>query len=174
VIAGELWGRGAADAKAGVAAALAAVQVLRRAGARPRGDIALAFAAGEDGAGPDALLARLRNAGEPRPTFAVALAPTALAVRPSHPAGGHLLDMPQAARLRAAVRLVRPEGGDPHGEPLWSALPFVTDLGIPAASFGPGDPELSDTLDERIDLHDYLDSVLALAIFIAEHCGADV
>ena len=77
--------------------------------------------------------------------------------------------MPQAARLRAAVRSLRPDG-ETHGAPLWSALPFLSDLGIPAASFGPGDPELSDTLDERVDLRDYLDSVLALAIFIAEHC----
>lgn len=171
VIDGELWGRGAADAKAGVAAALAAVHALRRAGARLRGDVTLALAAGEDGAGTETLLARLRSGGEPRPTFAIALAPTALAVRPSHPAGGRPFDVPQAARLRAAVRSVRPECGDTHGAPLWSALPFVPDVGIPAASFGPGDPELSDTLDERIALHDYLDSVRALAIFIAEHCG---
>jgi acetylornithine deacetylase/succinyl-diaminopimelate desuccinylase-like protein len=82
--------------------------------------------------------------------------------------------MPQAARLRAAVQSVRPECGDAHGAPLWSALAFVTDLGIPAASFGPGDPKLSDTLDERVALHDYLDSVRALAIFIAEHCGVSV
>jgi len=169
VIDGELWGRGAANGKAGVAGALAAVQVLRQGRARPRGDVTVAFAAGDDGAGAEALLARLRGGGDPRPTFVVALAPTALAVHPSHPPGGHPVDMPQAARLRAAVRSVRPEG-ETEGAPLWSALPLVTDLGIPAASFGPGDAEVSDTLDERLDLRDYLDSVLALAIFIAEHC----
>lgn len=48
---GELYGRGACDMKAGLVAAMAAAQAVRRAGARLRGDLLLACVPGEEDGG---------------------------------------------------------------------------------------------------------------------------
>src|SRR5512132_2832208 len=44
---------------------------------------------------------------------------------------------------------------------------------LPTTFFGAGDSSLVDTVEERVDIDDYLDSVRALALFIAEHSGVE-
>jgi acetylornithine deacetylase len=86
VVDGELWGRGAADCKAGVCAAVAALQTLRRAGLRPLGDVTALFIgdeeSGEPGtglsAGMKSAMGRLASGAIPRPDFAVYGEPTRL------------------------------------------------------------------------------------------------
>jgi acetylornithine deacetylase len=94
-----------------------------------------------------------------------------------HPLGGRPTELsPRDARvdrLRGAIRAVRPDRGDVRGARLWSEVSFLADLGIPAAYFGPGDGALSGTSVERVSMDEFLDSVTALALFIAEHCGIE-
>lgn len=288
---GALWGRGAAGSKAGLAASLAALWVLTRAGFRLRGDLVLVCVAdrqhGRSGSDLSRGMRRVEaelNSGElPRPEFALYLEPTGLAVQPTqagrlamrlsvcprdgaadprraaratalaldeharalargsiHPLLGsaslrigriqdhgadcvtmHLLrrvlpgerldeaaaaietvvaaargprvetkitylggrdhplgerpfevspDEPAVARLRDAIRTVRPDAGQIQGAPSWSELSFITELGVPGAYFSPGLAAHRDSLEERVTVEDHLDAVRALALFIAEHC----
>ncbi len=90
VVEGELWGRGAADLKAGICTSLAALDLLDRAGIRLRGSVSYAFVgdeeSGEPGTGVSAgarLYAEQVTAGvAPRPDFAIYVEPTRLAVFP--------------------------------------------------------------------------------------------
>ena len=90
VIDGELWGRGAADLKAGICAALGALDVLDRAGVRLTGSVSFAFVgdeeSGEPGSGVSAGVRRWTDnvlAGDlPRPDLAVYVEPTRLQVLP--------------------------------------------------------------------------------------------
>lgn len=90
VINGELWGRGAADLKAGICASLAALDLIDRAGLRLKGTVSYAFVgdeeSGEPGTGISAgvrAYAALVAAGDiPRPDFAVYVEPTQLKVLP--------------------------------------------------------------------------------------------
>lgn len=113
IVDGALWGRGTAASKSGLAAALAALWMLARAGLKPRGDVILAAIADRQPDGPGVplsrgmrtLVERLRHGELTRPDFAIYLEPTGLAVQPT-----------QAGRL--AMRLsVRPRDGaaDPRG-----------------------------------------------------------
>jgi acetylornithine deacetylase len=119
VFDGQVWGRGAADGKAAMVAALAAVGALRRAGLRPRGDLRIALLADEKrgrvgtgrSAGMKALMVQLRASGRPRPAFAVGLGPTGLATCPAQLgflAADLLVRRPPGKRVdtRAAVRAV--------------------------------------------------------------------
>ncbi len=88
IVDGALWGRGAADLKAGICASLEAVSLLDRAGVRLRGDIAFAFVgdeeSGESGIGVSAgardYAARVLAGTVPRPDFAIYTEPTGLSV----------------------------------------------------------------------------------------------
>lgn len=90
VIDGELWGRGAADLKAGICTALAALDLLDRAGIRMAGSVSFAFVgdeeSGEPGSGISAGArhwAQSVSAGiVPRPDLAVYVEPTRLQVLP--------------------------------------------------------------------------------------------
>ena len=90
VIGGELWGRGAADLKAGICAALAALDLLDRAGIRLRGTVSFAFVgdeeSGEPGTGVSAGMRHWAGAvvaGRlPRPDLAIYVEPTRLQVMP--------------------------------------------------------------------------------------------
>jgi hypothetical protein len=53
VIDGEIWGRGAADLKGGICALLAALDTVRRAGPRLRGDIVCVFPGDEESGEPN-------------------------------------------------------------------------------------------------------------------------
>lgn len=85
---GALWGRGVADLKGGIAAALSALDTLDSAGVRLNGDLAFAFVgdeeSGEPGtgvsAGIDRWSARMASSSDPRPDFAIYVEPTKLDV----------------------------------------------------------------------------------------------
>jgi acetylornithine deacetylase/succinyl-diaminopimelate desuccinylase-like protein len=87
VVDDHVWGRGTI-ANGGLAAALAALWVLRRAGLRPRGEVTLAGIADREANGPGtgssagmkALRGQLQDGDLARPGFAVYLEPTNLAV----------------------------------------------------------------------------------------------
>jgi acetylornithine deacetylase len=84
IIDGCVWGRGTADLKGGICAALAAVQTLQRAGLRLRGDVVFVFPcdeeSGEVGSGVSAgikdALPHIAPAGMPRADFAIYVEPT--------------------------------------------------------------------------------------------------
>jgi acetylornithine deacetylase/succinyl-diaminopimelate desuccinylase-like protein len=86
IVEGELYGRGAGDQKAGIVAVLGALKALRDAGARPKGDVAVAFVgdeeSGEPGSGYSdgikAVVERMRTGDLPRADFAVYTEPTEL------------------------------------------------------------------------------------------------
>jgi acetylornithine deacetylase/succinyl-diaminopimelate desuccinylase-like protein len=90
ILDGELWGRGAADLKAGICAALGAIDLLDRAGVKLRGAIDVAFVgdeeSGEPGtgvsAGARAWTEAVRAGAFPRPDFAIYVEPSRLSVFP--------------------------------------------------------------------------------------------
>ncbi|MBA3415413.1 MAG: M20/M25/M40 family metallo-hydrolase [Chloroflexia bacterium] len=81
-----LWGRGAADMKAGVVASVAALKAIRRAGLRPKGEVLVAFVGDEESgvpgtgrsAGMKAIVGRIAAGEIPRPDFVVYAEPTTL------------------------------------------------------------------------------------------------
>jgi acetylornithine deacetylase len=88
MIDGEIWGRGAADLKAGIATAIEALRTLQRLGKKLAGDVVLAFIgdeeSGEPGtgvsAGMKALMRELDAGALPRPDLAIYVEPTRLDV----------------------------------------------------------------------------------------------
>jgi acetylornithine deacetylase len=88
VVDGEIWGRGAADLKAGICTAIEALRALDRAGVKLAGDVVVAFVgdeeSGEPGtgvsAGMKALVPVIASRGLPRPDFAIYVEPTTLDV----------------------------------------------------------------------------------------------
>ncbi|MCR9121311.1 MAG: M20/M25/M40 family metallo-hydrolase [Phyllobacteriaceae bacterium] len=85
---GSIWGRGSADLKGGICAALGALDLLDAAGLRLKGDLAFAFVgdeeSGEPGTGVSAGIARWSDDVEtgliPKPDFAIYVEPTQLDV----------------------------------------------------------------------------------------------
>jgi acetylornithine deacetylase len=89
-----------------------------------------------------------------------------------HPVGGTPTETPEATPfvrlLVAAVRSVRPDRGAIEGAPYWSEAPFLaTELGVPTVYWAPGDIRNCHTLEERVELEEYFDGVVALAAFLA-------
>lgn len=90
VIEGELWGRGAADLKAGICTTLAALDLIDRSGIRLAGSVSFAFVgdeeSGEPGTGISAGVRHWADAVTsgrlPRPDLAVYVEPTRLQVLP--------------------------------------------------------------------------------------------
>lgn len=79
-------------------------------------------------------------------------------------------DLPAVRLLTEAVKAVRPDRGAIEGAPYWSEAPFLINrLGIPAAYCAPGDIRVCHTLEERIDVQEYLDGIVALAAFLARY-----
>ncbi len=85
---GAIWGRGSADLKAGICAAIGALELLERAGKRLCGDVLFAFVgdeeSGEPGTGTSAgardLVGRMVAGEIARPDFAIYTEPTRLSV----------------------------------------------------------------------------------------------
>lgn len=90
IIDGELWGRGAADLKAGICTSLAALDLLDRAGIRLAGSVSFAFVGDEESGEPETgVSAGVRHWTDailrgdlPRPDLAVYVEPTRLQVLP--------------------------------------------------------------------------------------------
>ena len=90
IIDGEMWGRGAADLKAGICTSLAALDLLDRAGIRLRGAVSFAFVgdeeSGEPGTGVSAGVRHWAQAvvagRQPCPDLAIYVEPTRLQVMP--------------------------------------------------------------------------------------------
>lgn len=90
IIDGELWGRGAADLKAGICTALAALDLIDRAGLRLAGSVSFAFVgdeeSGEPGRGVSAGVrhwtGQVMSGNLPRPDLAIYVEPTQLQVLP--------------------------------------------------------------------------------------------
>lgn len=90
VLEGELWGRGAADLKAGICTSLAALDLLDRAGIRLAGSVSFAFVGDEESGEPDSgISAGVRHWTDtvlasqmPRPDMAIYVEPTQLQVLP--------------------------------------------------------------------------------------------
>jgi acetylornithine deacetylase len=90
IVDGELWGRGAADLKAGICTALAALDLIDQAGIRLAGSVSYAFVGDEESGEPGTgISAGVRHWTEavirgdlPRPDLAVYVEPTRLQVLP--------------------------------------------------------------------------------------------
>jgi acetylornithine deacetylase len=104
----RIVGRGAADMKAGLVAAWAAVRALRQAGVRLRGTVAIAPVCGEEdgGLGTYALLQHLADGGI-KPEYCVVPEPTSLDIIP---ANGGALTFRLTVRGRATHASRRSEG----------------------------------------------------------------
>ncbi len=101
---GKLYGRGAADMKGGLVAALGALGAIRRAGIRLRGSVVLQSVIGEEDGGLGTFAALCRGH---RGDGVIVCEPTGLAVVPAH-AGVTLFRITITGR--AAHGAVRPEG----------------------------------------------------------------
>lgn len=85
---GELWGRGAADLKAGLCTAIMALRVLDRARLSLAGDVVFAFVGDEESGEPDtgvsagmkAFAAAIESGEVPRPDLAIYVEPTELQI----------------------------------------------------------------------------------------------
>jgi acetylornithine deacetylase len=77
-------------------------------------------------------------------------------------------DLPFVRLLTESIKAVRPERGEIKGAPYWSEAPFLIDqLNVPTVYFAPGDIRNCHTLEERVELEEYYDSIVALAAFLA-------
>ncbi len=95
-----------------------------------------------------------------------------------HPIGGTptetLEATPFVRLLVEAVRAVRPDRGAIEGAPFWSEAPFlVTGLGVPTVYWAPGDIRNCRTLEERVELREYFDGIVALAVFLSTLAEGD-
>lgn len=77
-------------------------------------------------------------------------------------------DLPFVRLLAETVKSVRPDRGKIEGAPYWSEAPFLVEqLGIPTVYCAPGDIRNCHTLEERVEVQEYLDGVVAFAAFLA-------
>ena len=77
-------------------------------------------------------------------------------------------ELPFVRLLSQAVKAVRPDRGAIEGAPYWSEAPFlVGQLGVPAVYCAPGDIRNCHTLEERVEVQEYLDGIVAFAAFLA-------
>lgn len=81
-------------------------------------------------------------------------------------------DLAAVRLLAEAIKAVRPDRGAIEGAPYWSEAPFLINrLGIPAIYCAPGDIRNCHTLEERIEVEEYLDGIVAFAAFLARFGG---
>jgi len=89
-----------------------------------------------------------------------------------HAVGGTPTEIPAETPfvrlLTEAARSVRPDRGAIEGAPYWSEAPFLTTaLGAPTVYWAPGDIRNCHTIEERVELREYFDGVVAFAAFLA-------
>ena len=81
-------------------------------------------------------------------------------------------DRPEIALLSAALDAALPGRGLIEGAPYWSEAPFlINGIGCPAVYCAPGDITNCHTLEERVNVDEYLAGIVAFALFIAGYCG---
>ena len=94
-----------------------------------------------------------------------------------HPLGGSPVEIDRdcgpVRSLSGILDRTRPGTGGIEGAPYWSEVPFLVDrIGCPAVYCAPGDIRNCHTLEERVDVAEYLAGVVAFAAFLAEFCGS--
>jgi len=81
-------------------------------------------------------------------------------------------DRHEVALLGAALDAALPGRGRIAGAPYWSEAPFlINEIGCPAVYCAPGDITNCHTLEERVNVDEYLAGIVAYALFIAGYCG---
>ncbi|MDA4844480.1 M20 family metallopeptidase [Hoeflea poritis] len=81
-------------------------------------------------------------------------------------------DLPQIHDLAEILGAALPGRGRIEGAPYWSEIPFLIDqIGCPAVYCAPGDITNCHTLEERVNVEEYVAGVVAFAAFIANQCG---
>jgi acetylornithine deacetylase len=76
--------------------------------------------------------------------------------------------LPFVRLLAESIKAVRPDRGKIEGAPYWSEAPFLIDqLGVPTVYCAPGDIRNCHTLEERVELQEYFDGIVAFAAFLA-------
>ena len=81
-------------------------------------------------------------------------------------------ELPAIGILAEAIGDTMAGRGSIEGAPYWSEMPFLVEgIGCPAVYCAPGDITNCHTLEERVDIEEYVASVVAFAAFIANHCG---
>ena len=93
-----------------------------------------------------------------------------------HPLGGSPVEIDRSRdavrRLSEILDVTRPGRGRIEGAPYWSEVPFLVDhLGCPAVYCAPGDIRNCHTLEERVEVAEYLAGIVAFAAFFTEFCG---
>ncbi len=74
--------------------------------------------------------------------------------------------------LSAALLEAMPGRGQIQGAPFWSEAPFlINQMGCPTVYCAPGDITNCHTLEERVNVDEYMAGIIAFAIFIASYCG---
>ncbi len=93
-----------------------------------------------------------------------------------HPLGGSPVEidptLPEVAALSACLGAVFEGRGRIEGAPFWSETPFlINEIGCPAVYCAPGDIRNCHTLEEHVDVEEYLAGIVAFATFMASYCG---
>lgn len=79
--------------------------------------------------------------------------------------------LPAVVKLCQAIGEVVPDKGGTGGAPYWSESPFLIDrIGCPAVYCAPGDIGVAHTLEEQIDIEQYLAAVRGFALFMHRFC----
>jgi acetylornithine deacetylase/succinyl-diaminopimelate desuccinylase-like protein len=81
-------------------------------------------------------------------------------------------NLPQIGALSAALGAAMPGRGQIEGAPYWSESPFlINEIGCPTVYCAPGDITNCHTLEERVNVDEYVAGIVAFATFIASYCG---
>ncbi|MCR9137947.1 MAG: M20/M25/M40 family metallo-hydrolase [Alphaproteobacteria bacterium] len=93
-----------------------------------------------------------------------------------HPLGGSPAEIDPGLRpiemLSGALDQAMPGRGRIEGAPYWSESPFLIEsIRCPAVYCAPGDITNCHTLEERVNVDEYVAGIVAFATFIASYCG---
>ncbi len=93
-----------------------------------------------------------------------------------HPLGGSPVEidpaLPAVRELCACLGTALEGRGQIEGAPFWSETPFlINDIGCPAVYCAPGDIRNCHTLEEHVQVEEYLAGIVAFAAFMASYCG---
>jgi len=80
-------------------------------------------------------------------------------------------DLPGVTSLERAIANVTGAQDVLGGAPYWSEMSLLVSQGIPTVYFGAGNIMNCHTLEERVDLRQFIDSIGVLALAIVDYCG---